>query len=140
MIIDAKDMILGRLATKVAKLALLGEKVDLVNCEKAVITGSKEVVLEKYKKRYLMGTPRYGPFLPRRPDFFVRRIIRGMLPWKKKRGKEAFKRIRCYIGVPDAFKNEKIVQFKEFSVENSNAQDYITVEELTKLLGGIKNE
>ncbi len=38
MIIDANNMILGRLASFAAKKALLGEKIDVINCEKAVIS------------------------------------------------------------------------------------------------------
>ena len=37
MIIDAKNLVLGRMATVVAKEALLGEKIDIINCEKAVV-------------------------------------------------------------------------------------------------------
>ena len=67
MIIDASDMILGRLATYVAKKALLGEKVDIVNCEKAVITGNKKSVFEKYKKRVKAKSmdARWPPWLDR---------------------------------------------------------------------------
>ena len=38
---DAEQMIVGRLGAKVAKAALLGEDVIIVNAEKAVITGDK---------------------------------------------------------------------------------------------------
>ena len=44
MIIDAKDLIAGRMGAFVAKQLLLGETVDIVNAEKAVISGKKNVV------------------------------------------------------------------------------------------------
>ena len=49
MIIDAKDLIAGRIATVEAKKALLGEEVSIVNAELAVITGRKKNIMEKYK-------------------------------------------------------------------------------------------
>ena len=49
MILDATNLILGRMATAVAKKALLGEKIDIVNCENAVISGNKYQILERYK-------------------------------------------------------------------------------------------
>src|SRR4030042_6558254 len=99
MILDANNMILGRFASFAAKKALLGEKIDIINCEKAIITGDKKGVLHKYWYRARdMGGPRKGPFLSRMPDRFVRRIVKGMLPMNKTRGKEAYKRVMCYIG------------------------------------------
>ena len=50
MIIDANNLILGRLGTYVAKNALLGEKVDIVNCESCVVTGRRDRIFEDYDK------------------------------------------------------------------------------------------
>ncbi|MDK2849885.1 MAG: large subunit ribosomal protein [Candidatus Woesearchaeota archaeon] len=117
IIVDAKGLLVGRLASFVAKKALLGEKVVVVNSEQAVFSGSKDDIIEKYRHLYEMGAPRYGPFLFRRPDMFLRRIIRGMLPWKKARGREAYKRIKCYVGIPEEFKNAEFtsVDVKKFT-------------------------
>ena len=41
MIVDANNLVLGRMATHVAKELLKGEKVDIVNCEKVVVSGSR---------------------------------------------------------------------------------------------------
>ena len=65
-VIDAKDLVLGRLATAVAKRALLGESIDIVNCEKAIITGNKKTILKRYQQRRDRGIPTKGPFFPRR--------------------------------------------------------------------------
>jgi len=51
--IDASDHVLGRLASKVAKLALLGYEVHVVNAEKTVITGKKDFVLSYWKHKIL---------------------------------------------------------------------------------------
>ena len=42
IVIDANELILGRLATQVAKKLLLGVEVQIINCEKAVISGTKK--------------------------------------------------------------------------------------------------
>ncbi|PIN75426.1 50S ribosomal protein L13 [Candidatus Woesearchaeota archaeon CG10_big_fil_rev_8_21_14_0_10_37_12] len=109
--VDATNAVLGRLASYVAKQALLGVKVNIYNCENAVISGSPELVRERYfKKMFDLGTPQKGPFAFRMPDRFVRRVIRGMLDYKRGRGKAAFDRVMCYIGVPEEFKDKKLVK------------------------------
>jgi len=134
MIVNAEDLILGRMATHIAKKALNGEKIDVVNCEKAIITGKKKDILEKYKQRANRGGPFHGPFYPKMPDRFVRRAIRGMLNYKQGRGKDAFKRIMCYISVPDEFKNGKIETIKDASRERLKTLNYVTVGEVCKFL------
>ncbi len=136
MIIDAENLIVGRFGTFVAKKALLGEKVDVVNCEKAVIVGKKEDILNRYKQKRDRRTVFKGPYLPRMPDRFVRRIIRGMLPHNKARGREAFKRIMCWISVPDKFKNEKIEKLKEYNVLNTKNIKFLEIGKICKFLGG----
>ncbi|MBI5073266.1 uL13 family ribosomal protein [Candidatus Woesearchaeota archaeon] len=83
IIIDATNLIVGRFATFAAKQALLGEEIAIVNCEKAFITGSKEHILNEYKRKRSIGTWATGPFYHRQPDRLVRRMIRGMLPHKQ---------------------------------------------------------
>ena len=136
MIINAENLILGRLGTFAAKKALLGEEVRIVNCKDAVIVGSKEIVLGKYKQRIERTTPRKGPFTPKTTERFVKKAIRGMLPYKKERGREAFKRIICYKEIPETFKNEKIETLDSFNVLNTKNVNFVRVEEICKHLGG----
>ena len=49
MIIDATDLIVGRMGAFAAKKVLLGEKIDIVNCEKAAVSGSRENILAKLR-------------------------------------------------------------------------------------------
>lgn len=135
IIIDANNLILGRIATKVAKLALLGETIKIINCEKAVIAGNKKSVIEAYKKRSVRGIHTKGPFLPRMPDRFVKRTIRGMLPYKRPRGAEAFKRIICYSGIPEEFAKEKAATYEEFNVSKLPYLKFVTVKGICKVLG-----
>ncbi len=135
MIIDATDLIMGRIATKAAKSALMGEKVDIVNCESAVISGGKENILAKYKRFRDMGNPKFGPYMPRMPDRFLRRAIKRMLPYKQPKGKEAFKRIMCYIGVPDEFKDKKLDTVKEANMSKLPNVKYVTLKDVCKFMG-----
>lgn len=133
-VIDAENMVLGRLAQHVAKQALLGHKVAVVNTEKAVITGNKRTILEKYKHRRERGAPRTGPFFPRLPERIFKRTVRGMLPYKKPRGREAFKNIMCYHGIPNDLQDKKIEKIDEFDIKHKNVS-YTNVLTISKELG-----
>jgi large subunit ribosomal protein L13 len=132
-IIDATNSILGRLGTNVAKRLLNGENIIIVNSEKAIIVGKKRSIVEDYKKKRELGTSRKGPFFPRMPDRIVKRCIRGMLPYQQPKGREALKRLKCYIGVPEELKDKKFEIVKEAIA--SNPVEYITIGELSKYLG-----
>lgn len=137
--IDATGLIVGRLASYAAKQALLGHKVNILNCEKSVMTGSKEFNTNKY--HYLIretGQPQKGPFISRQPDRFVRRQIRGMLPHKKPRGAEAWKRILCYIGIPEEFKDKKLQTLEWAHFKHKKTMKLTTIQEICKALGGAK--
>lgn len=98
---DATGCVLGRLATQAAQDVLDGSEVVIVNCEEAIVTGDKNTILERYKTKYETGTQRKGPHFPRVPDRLVKRTVRGMLPYDQPRGRNAYKRLRCYIGEPE---------------------------------------
>ncbi len=136
MIIDAKNLILGRLASYAAKQALLGESIDIINCENAIITGNKKRTLKDYKEKLHRGSKTRGPFACRRPDMFVKRTIRGMLPYRKENGKKALKRIKCYIGVPDQFKDKKVEKLEKMDVVKLSVAKYINVKEICRMMGG----
>lgn len=135
MIIDATNLILGRMASIAAKKALLGEDIKIINCEKAIISGNKKYLLEKYKSKREMGVPLKGPYYPKMPDRIVRRAIRGMLPYKRPRGAVAYKKIMCYIGIPEKFANEKQVTLKEADASKLPTTKYLTIERISKHLG-----
>ncbi|MBW3015001.1 50S ribosomal protein L13 [Candidatus Woesearchaeota archaeon] len=135
MLVDAEGLVLGRMAAKVAKLALLGESVDVINCEKAIVSGTKQAVLAKYKRNRELGVPLKGPYFHRRPDMLVRRTIRGMLPYKKAKGYDAFERVKCYEGVPEKFKDIKPEDLKEVHYSRLSNLKYVEVKTICKLLG-----
>lgn len=132
MNIDATNLIMGRVATVAAKKALLGETINVVNCEKAVITGNKKSILLAFKRKRDMGIPSKGPFIHRSSDKIVKRAIRGMLPYKQEKGIKAFKRIKCYIGVPEDTKNLETI--KEANVSKMPNLKYLKLEKISKYL------
>lgn len=131
-IIDATGATLGRLSTNVAKRLLKGEEIAVVNSEKAIVTGKKTSIKAIYKQKRDVGTYRKGPFFPRTPDRIVKRTIRGMIPYQKPHGRTAFKKLRCYTGVPKEFEGKKFETVKEAIKE---PVDYMTIEELARYLG-----
>jgi len=133
-VIDATNLVLGRLATSVAKQALLGEEIAVVNCEKAVITGTKSRIIATYKPRRDRGYALKGPFFPRMPDRIVRRTIRGMLPYKQYRGRKAYKNVMCYVGIPKELKDEKLETIEGASSEKLTCK-VMKIEDLSRLLG-----
>lgn len=133
MIIDATDTILGRLASTVAKKALSGEEITIINAEKAVISGSRESILMKFTFKKEVGDQIKGPFMSRMPDRIVRRTIRGMLPWHSARGRAAFKKVNVFIGNPDNIKGAETL--KEISVSTLKNLRYIHVGDISKHLG-----
>ena len=109
-IIDGTNAVLGRLASFAAKQALFGEEIVIVNCEKVIITGSRQNTIEDLRdKRTKIGSGQKGPKISRIPYMIVKRAIRGMLSHRRSRGKEALARIMCYEGVPEKFKEAKMI-------------------------------
>ncbi|MFH1249441.1 MAG: 50S ribosomal protein L13 [archaeon] len=105
-IIDAADSVLGRLASFAAKQALLGNKVFILNCDKAVILGNKANIIEDYRRKTSRGDIK-GPFFPKTPARIVKRAVRGMLAYKKGRGLMAYKRVLCYGATPLKYTDSK---------------------------------
>ena len=137
MIIDGTDLILGRAAAFAAKNALLGEDVQIINCEEMVITGKRKSILDEYQRMKRMGVPSKGPFLPKRPDMLVKRVIRGMLPYKQFKGKMALKRVMCHIGNRKVLKGDSQVS-KLASVDKVPNLKYIKLKEVSKELGWLR--
>jgi len=132
IIIDAEGATLGRLCTNAAKNLLNGEEIAIVNSEKAIISGKKPSIKKHYKQKREVGTYRKGPFFPRTPDRIVKRSIRGMIPYQKPHGRTAFKRLKCYIGIPKEFEGKKFEKVKE---AEKRPVDFITIKELSRSLG-----
>ena len=112
VIVDAEGQILGRLASKVAKIlrgknkpsftphADCGDNVIVINSEKVKLTG-----LKMEQKRYISHTGYPGgqretspkEILAKFPERLVEKAVRGMLP-KNKLGRELYRNLYVYVG------------------------------------------
>jgi large subunit ribosomal protein L13 len=131
MIINGEGAILGRLASIVAKKILMGEEVIVVNVEKVVVSGDPKKSADYFLEKRQRGSFDKGPYYPRHPDRIFRRVVRGMVPYKKTRGKTALKKLKVYVGCPADYKNlERIGK----NVEELRSK-YTTLGEISRRLG-----
>ncbi len=133
-IINAEGLILGRMASLVAKRLLQGEEIIIVNAEKTVLSGKRRSKVRAAKEFLNVGDPRKGPFHYRSPHSAIRRTVRGMLPYKKPKGKEAYKRLKVFIGIPKDFKEKEMETLKEARSEKLTCPQ-LNLGELAKQIG-----
>ncbi|HHQ45425.1 MAG TPA: 50S ribosomal protein L13 [Candidatus Altiarchaeales archaeon] len=145
IVIDAEKQVLGRVCSIAAKKTLLGEEVVIVNAEKAIVSGSRDNILKENLASLEIknkGNYRKGPFHMKRADRYVRRRVRGMLPYSKARGREAFKRVQVYIGTPaEVLKKNHDIDLGKTKVLKPAESDKklrrsITVAEICSQMGG----
>jgi large subunit ribosomal protein L13 len=135
-VIDANGLILGRLASTVAKRLLSGdEEIHIVNAEKAVISGSRASTLRDYRETRERGATEFGPYFPKRPDRILKRTIRGMLPYKRARGRDAMSRLRVYVGVPYEFKDADMTTIADADMKLLSSSKYIELGEVSQKIG-----
>ncbi len=112
VVVDATDMILGRMGSKVAKLLRgkykpsftphvdCGDNVIIINAEKVAMTGNKwteRVYLRHtgYPSGQRATTP--AELLEKDPEKLIRRVVRGMLP-KNRLGAQILNNLYIYVG------------------------------------------
>jgi large subunit ribosomal protein L13 len=111
-VIDASDVVLGRLATQTATLLRgkhkpvfaphmdMGDFVIIVNAGKVALTGNKREQKVAYRHSGYPGGLRripFGELLTKRPDRAVEQAVRGMLP-KNSLGRQMLKKLKVYAG------------------------------------------
>jgi large subunit ribosomal protein L13 len=137
IVVDATNCIAGRMCSHVSKLLLQGNRVAIVNAEKAMLSGNRYKTINSYKE-YLeinsVTNPIHGPFHPRRPDTILSKMVRGMVPKRKSDGIEAFKRLRVYMGVPEGMKGASTESFDDSKISKPESY-YISIAEVAKQIG-----
>lgn len=111
-VIDAADLVLGRLASNAAQLLRgkhkpiyaphvdTGDFVIIVNAEKVALTGNKREQKFAYRHSGYPGglrAVRYSELLDKHPERAVEKAIKGMLP-KTKLGRQMAKKLKVYAG------------------------------------------
>lgn len=134
IIYDAKGAVVGRLSTAVVKDLLKGNEVFIINSEEAILSGNTQPIVEKLKRLMNMGrsSSLKGPKIIRSSDRILKRMIRGMLPWDKPRGRAAFKRLKCFIGNGE-FSEDDLKNVKKVGIKKP-----IKYVEMRKVVGALK--
>ncbi len=139
MIVNAEGLILGRMCSKVAKRLLNGEEVIIINAEKAVLSGKRKSKIAEAHKFLEVGAPERGPFHYRRPDRIMLKTVRGMLPIKQPKGKNALAKLRVFMGVPKELKDQTAITVEEASAAKTKGPQF-TLGELAKEIGWNQGE
>jgi len=112
VVIDAAGHVVGRLASVAAKKLLEGQKITLVNAEKAVFTGNKRSIKEHYlmlaRRKQRTSHKKITVWYPKTPETFLKNSITRMLPKKKPRGRDAASRLRVHTGIPKQYTARKL--------------------------------
>jgi large subunit ribosomal protein L13 len=133
-VIDGEGLILGRMASVVAKRLLKGESIEIVNAEKIVVSGKRQMIINREKEFLNVGGHERGPVHYRQPHRIVRRTIRGMLPHRKTHGRDAFRRLKVYIGIPEEFEGATFEKMENFHSNKLNHR-FLTIGEIAENIG-----
>jgi large subunit ribosomal protein L13 len=113
-LVDAQDVVLGRLATQVAHVLRgkhkptfaphmdMGDHVIVVNAAGVKLTGAKDVQSLSYRHSGYPGGLKsisFGRLLEQKPERLVEQAVRGMLP-KNSIGRAQLRKLKVYAG-PD---------------------------------------
>ncbi len=113
-VVDAEGLVLGRMATEVARILRgkhkptfapnmdTGDHVVIVNADKVVLTSNKaDTKLVHRHSGYPGGlsTQTYGELLAKKPADAIRRTVKGMLP-RNRLGAQMLTKLKVYAG-PD---------------------------------------
>lgn len=135
IVVDASGQVLGRLASKVAKLLLEGHDVYVINAPHVLISGERDRVVREWKEQLRIGSvvnPEHGPYHSRRPDRIIKDVVGGMLPRGKSKGRDALKRLKVYNYSPGNL--PKALRFEEAEPRRPTLY-YITLGEIAREMG-----
>lgn len=136
-VIDATDVVLGRLATQVATLLRgkhkptfaphvdTGDFVIVVNADKIALTGGKREQKFAYRHSGYPGGLRavgYAELLEKRPERAVEKAVQGMLP-KTSLGRAQLRKLKVYAGGehPHAAQQPKAFEIRQVAQTNQVA-------------------
>jgi large subunit ribosomal protein L13Ae len=110
VVIDGRGHLVGRLASKVAKEILRGQRVVVVRCELLNMSGSlfrKKLEWEEFINKSNNTNPRRQFKHYRSPSRMFWRTVRGMLPHKTPKGKAALQHLKVFEGIPSPYDQKK---------------------------------
>jgi len=110
IVIDGRGHLVGRLASKVAKELLNGQRIVVVRCELLLRSGSlfrNKLKYHEFLRKAKNTNPRRGQFHYRSPSRIFWRVVRGMLPHKTPKGSAALGRLKVFEGIPFPYDQKK---------------------------------
>ena len=146
-LVDADGVVLGRLASEVAKRLRgkhkanfaphldTGDHVIVVNASKVVLTGSKLTQKELYRHSGYPGgltSVPYSKVMATRPEMAVEKAVKGMLP-SNRLGRAMLKKLKVYAGPEHAHgaQHPKPLDLKPIAAPHNPEQAH-TIEEVTR--------
>ena len=133
-IVNGDGLVLGRMCSRVAKRLLNGEQIIVVNAEQIIISGKRKSKVAEAHKFLEVGAPDRGPFHSRRPDRIVRKTVRGMVPWAQPKGKNAYKRLKVYLSIPQELKGQTM-ETDQYALASKLKGPHFTLGELAVDIG-----
>ena len=103
VIVDGRGHLLGRLASRVAKELLNGQRIVVVRCEQINKSGSlfrNKLKLTDHLQKTRSANPSRGHIHWRTPSRMFWKCVRGMMPHKTSRGAAAMARLKVFEGIP----------------------------------------
>lgn len=111
-LVDAKDLVLGRMATEVARIIRgknkviftpnmdTGDFVVVINADKVRLTGKRETLKTYIRHSGYPGGQKVTSFqemMKKKPEFVIHNAVKGMLP-KNRLGRKLIKKLKVYAG------------------------------------------
>lgn len=145
-LVDADGVVLGRLASEVAKRLRgkhkptysphldTGDHVVVVNASKVVLTGQKVTQKQMYRHSGYPGgltAVPYAKLMAEKPELAIEKAVKGMLP-SNKLGRAMLKKLKVYAGSDHGHdaQNPKVLDIKEVAAPHNLEQAH-TIEEIT---------
>ncbi|MDQ3618959.1 MAG: 50S ribosomal protein L13 [Actinomycetota bacterium] len=145
-IVDADGVVLGRLASEVAKILRgkhkpvfaphvdVGDHVVIVNASKVVLTGNKLIAKQYIRHSGYPGGLRsvpYSKLMATRPELAIEKAVKGMLP-ANRLGRSMIKKLKVYAGSqhPHSAQDPKLMDLKDVAAPQDPEQAH-TIEEVT---------
>jgi large subunit ribosomal protein L13 len=145
-VVDAEGVVLGRLASEVAKRLRgkhkpnfaphldTGDHVVVVNASKVVLTGGKLLQKERYRHSGYPGglrTVPYSRLMMERPELAIEKAVKGMLP-ANRLGRAMIKKLKVYAGPehPHGAQAPKPLDLRDVASPHDPEQAH-TIEEVT---------
>jgi large subunit ribosomal protein L13 len=145
-LVDADGVVLGRLASEVAKRLRgkhkptfarhldTGDHVVVINASKVVLTGSKLLQKQHYRHSGYPGGLRAVPYsrlMVDRPERAIEKAVKGMLP-ANRLGRAMIKKLKVYAGPdhPHQAQSPRVLDLKDVAAPHDPEQAH-TIEEVT---------